>query len=151
MGQAVKMSLGVTTFLNPYLSSPTLLSTVANSVSKRDGLTSYFSATCLHLSPSPPVTRTHLSRRGWWSIPLSTSSANGVWLCTKSPVSSGSCRLLLRSATLSVSCLPPPLVRSMNGIRWDWRYPSAFRARGRGLELRRRTPSILRRLSNCQL
>lgn len=57
--------------------------------------------------------------------------------------------LLLRSPTRSDSCFPPPLVSRIKGIRWDWRYESALWARGRGSELRTRTPSMLYNVNFC--
>ena len=59
----------------------------------------------------------------------------------------GTSSLLLRSATRSDSCLPPPLVRRMKGICCDWRKESALCARGRASELRTSTPSILTAVS----
>ena len=109
----------------------------------------YFSATSRHLSPSPPVTSIHASFNPFPYISLSsTISAKGLWLCKNMPVSSCTPRPSLSSATRSDSYLPPPFVRRMKGIRWDCRYVRAFWARGRALELRTRTPSIL--FPKCQ-
>jgi hypothetical protein len=100
----------------------------------------YASATILHLSLSPPTTMTVLSL--YWSI-----SAKGVWLCTNMLVSIATPNLLLRSATRSDSCFPPPFVRRIKGICCDWRYERALLARGNGSALRSSTPSILTAVS----
>jgi hypothetical protein len=63
------------------------------------------------------------------------------------PVSIVTPSLLLRSATRSDSCLPPPFVSKMKGMRCDCRYERAFCARGSGSELRTSTPSILTAVS----
>ena len=63
-------------------------------------------------------------------------------------VSSFKSRYRLRSATRSVSCLPPPLVRRIKGMRFCCKWSSVSRALGSGRELRRRTPSMLAGLAS---
>ena len=65
-----------------------------------------------------------------------------VWLCTKFSRLNGTSNLELNSATRSVSCLPPPLVKRMKGIECLLRNRRVEEAPGRLLEERRRTPSI---------
>lgn len=103
----------------------------------------YFSATLRQLSPSPPTTRMQ-----WFfmaSMPFLpwANSANGVWLWTNKLVSSGTFSRSDSSATRSFSCVPPPFVRRINGIRSRWRKARDWWALGRALELRRSTPSML--------
>ena len=110
----------------------------------------HLSATPRHKSPSPPTTSTVFCFKGVASssdVADSTSSAKGVWLCTNMLVSSGTLSSWLRSATRDDSRLPPPLVRRMKGISWVWRYERVFWAWGRAVEERRRTPSMLRKVS----
>ena len=110
---------------------------------REESIQPYSSATFLQLSRSPPVTSIHLSFKAEVrSLPW-TSSAKGVWLWINMLVSRGSLSALVSSATRSVSCLPPPLVRRMNGMRFRCRTARASWARGRALELRRSTPSML--------
>lgn len=103
----------------------------------------YSSATFRQLSWLPPVTRMHRSFRAGDCVSPWTRSANGVWLWTNMLVSRETPSTFISSATRAVSCVPPPLVSRMKGIRCLWRNWSVLGARATGLELLRRTPSIL--------
>lgn len=103
----------------------------------------YSSATFRQLSWFPPVTRMHRSFRAGDCVSPWTRSANGVWLWTNMLVSRETPSTFISSVTRAVSCVPPPLVSRMKGIRCVWRNWSVSGARVRGLELLRRTPSIL--------
>lgn len=116
----MKISPGVTTFLNPY-----------------------FSATRRQPSPSPPATSTHLFSSALSSSGPLTSSAKGEWLWIMTDESNATFNFSLISATRSVSCLPPPLVSRMKGMPCSFKMARESAAPGIGFEDRRRTPSML--------
>jgi hypothetical protein len=139
LGYATRISVGVTTFVNPYLESE-----LASGFYVRRQMRTYISATFLHFSPSPPVTKIVLSFKLSTVSEPSTSCLNGVCDWTKFSSVRGTPSFLLSSATRVLSCFPPPLVSRMKGISLLCRYSSAVEAPGSGAEDRRSTPSMLR-------
>lgn len=119
-GLAIKISPGVSTFLKPYCS-----------------------ATRRQPSPSPPTTSTRLSSKELCSSGPFTSSAKGEWLWMMTEASNGTLSFSLISATLSVSCFPPPFVKRIKGIPWSLSNARDSAAPGIGLDDRRSTPSML--------
>ena len=85
----------------------------------------------------------HLSFRPGLPSTLCTSSAKGVWLWTHMLLSNGTESFSDSSVARSDSCLPPPLVRRIKGIRSFCRKERHSGAPGMAAELRRRTPSML--------
>lgn len=136
------MSLGVTTFLKPYLRHTGV--SVVIEMQGSGGRTD-FVATSRHLLDSPPTTKTHFSPIGSFAM-----LSKGVWLWMKLLVSiaGSSCigpsaRRLRSTATRSSSCCPPPLVRSTNGTLSSFSRASVEAAPLIGFALRSRTPSML--------